>query len=286
VIQTAETAGSGVVQCLAPQEFEQIRDLAYRTFGLDLKPGKEELVSARLGRLVRSGGFRSFQDYYRHVLAEPTGQALIAMVDALATNHTAFLREPDHFDFLRKELAPWLSRRESVDIWCAACSTGEEVWTLAFVMNEALGAGKVHITASDISRKALSFAENAVYPANRCQNLAGAWLSRYFIAQGHPPNAYQVCASVRAQVVFRRINLIQPIARRRRFPVIFCRNVMIYFDRRVQGHVVRQLSECLEPGGYLFVGHAESLARIPHGLEYVRPAVYRKPGDREDQWSR
>jgi chemotaxis protein methyltransferase CheR len=286
VIQASEIAAPDAVKSLAPEEFEQIRELAYRTFGLDLKPGKEELVSARLGRLVRSGGFRSFQDYYRHVLAEPTGQALIAMIDALATNHTAFLREPDHFDFLRKELAPALSKRESVDIWCAACSTGEEVWTLAFVLNEALGSGKIHITASDISHKALSFAENAVYPANRCQSLPGAWLSRHFAAQGHPPNAYRVCAPVRAQVTFRRINLIQPIARRRQFPVIFCRNVMIYFDKQVQARVVSQLAECLEPGGHLFIGHAESLARISHGLEYVCPAVYRKPGNREDKWSK
>jgi chemotaxis protein methyltransferase CheR len=286
VIQAFEAAESEAVKSLAPEEFEQIRELAYRTFGLDLKPGKEELVSARLGRLVRQGGFRSFQEYYRHVLAEPTGQALAAMVDALATNHTSFLREPDHFEFLRKEVAPWLSKRESVDVWCAACSTGEEVWTLAFVLNEALSAGKVHITASDISRKALSFAENAVYPVNRCQNLSRAWLSRYFAAQGNPPNGYRVCDPIRAQVTFRRINLIQPIARQRQFPVIFCRNVMIYFDRQVQGQVVSRLSECLEPGGHLFVGHAESLARISHGLEYVRPAVYRKPGRQEDKWSR
>ncbi|HMC63016.1 MAG TPA: protein-glutamate O-methyltransferase CheR [Candidatus Solibacter sp.] len=286
MIRAPEIVESAAVESLAPQEFEQIRELAYRTFGLDLKPGKEELVSARLGRLVRGGGFRSFQDYYRHVLGEPSGQALVAMVDALATNHTSFLREPDHFDFLCKELAPGLSKRESVDIWCAACSTGEEVWTLAFVLNEVLGSGKVHITASDISTKVLSFAEKAVYALNRCQNLPGAWLARYFAAQGHPASAYRVVAPIRAQVAFRRINLIHPIARRRQFPVIFCRNVMIYFDRQVQQRVVSQLVECLEPGGHLFVGHAESLARVSHGLEFVRPAVYRKPGKREKKWSK
>jgi chemotaxis protein methyltransferase CheR len=283
--QALKLAESGTVQSLAPEEFDQIRDLAYRTFGLDLKPGKEELVSARLGRLVRQAGFGSFQSYYRHVRAEPTGQALAALVDALATNHTSFLREADHFEFLRTQLAPWLSQRKAVDIWCAACSTGEEVWTLAFVLNDRLGDGSVHITASDVSRKALSFAERAIYPADRCRNLPPAWLSRYFITQGLQPAEYRVCDSVRAQITFRRINLIQPIARRRQFPVIFCRNVMIYFDRKVQGRVVSQLVECLEPGGYLFVGHAESLARVSHGLEYVRPAVYRKPEKRGDRWS-
>ena len=274
------------VKSLAPEEFEQIRELAHRTFGLDLKPGKEELVSARLARLVRQGGFGSFHSYCCYVREEPTGQALAALVDALATNHTSFLREPDHFEFLRTQLAPWLSKRERIDIWCAACSTGEEVWTLAFVLNEALGDGHVHITASDISRKALIFAEAAVYPADRCRNLPPAWLSRYFTAQGHPPAEYRVCDNVRAKTTFRRINLVQPIARRRQFPVIFCRNVMIYFDRQVQGRVVGQLAECLEPGGYLFVGHAESLARVSHELEYVRPAVYRKPEKGGGRWSR
>ena len=281
-----ELAEPEAVRSLAPQEFDQIRELAYRTFGLDLKPGKEQLVSARLGRLLRQGRFHSFQDYYRHVLAEPTGQALEAMVDALATNHTSFLREPDHFDFLRAQLTPWLAKRDSIDIWCAACSTGEEVWTLAFVLDEALGAGKVHITASDISRKALWFAQNAVYPVERCGSLPHAWLARYFEAQGRPPEAYRVSDRVREQVTFRRINLIEPIARRRLFPVVFCRNVMIYFDRQVQARVIGQISECLEPGGYLFVGHAESLARVSHGLEYVCPAVYRKPEKRGDKWSR
>lgn len=282
----SEVAQLEAVKSLAPDEFQQIRDLAYKTFGLDLKPGKEDLVSARLGRLVRGGGFQSFQDYCRHVLLDSTGQALSAMVDALATNHTSFLREPEHFEFLRTQVAPGLSGRDRVDLWCAACSTGEEVWTLACVLNETLGAGKVHIIATDISSKALAFAESATYPIARCQNLPGAWLSRYFTPVGCPPSAYQVCPGIRAQATFRRINLIQQIARRRQFPVIFCRNVMIYFDRQVQERVVAQLSECLEPGGYLFVGHAESLARISHGLEYVRPAVYRKPGRREERWSR
>ena len=264
-------------RALAPHEFESIRELAYRTFGLDLKPGKEELVNARLGRLLRQGGFRSVQEYCNYVETDRTGQALAGLVDALATNHTSFLREPDHFEFLRAELAGVLAKRELVEIWTAACATGEEAWTLSMVLNDAIGAVKVRITASDISRTALSYAQNAVYSLDRCRSLPEAWLERYFTAEGDPPNAYRVRDNMRAQVTFRRINLIRPIARRRQFPAIFCRNVMIYFDREVQGRVVAQLAECLEPGGYLFIGHAESLTRIPHRLEYVRPAVYRKP---------
>lgn len=263
---------------LAPQEFEQFRLLAYRTFGLDLKSGKEELVSARLRKLVRHGGFHTFQEYYRSIMQDRTGASLLAMIDALATNHTAFLREPDHFQFLRDQVIPELGARDPIDVWCAACSTGEEVWTLAMVFNEALPHRRVRIAASDISNRALSFAQRASYPVERCHGVSPARLSRYFAAEGRPPVSYQIAPALRAQAAFRRINLIESYSWPNAFPVIFCRNVMIYFDRETQEKVIAGLSRNLEPGGYLFVGHAESLTRVTHSLEYVKPAVYRKPG--------
>ena len=274
------------VRPLSPHEFEEIRKLAYRTFGLDLKSGKEELVSARLRKLVRGGGFRSFQDYYRHIVEDKTGEALAGMIDALATNHTAFLREPDHFRFFRAQILPQLADREAVEVWSAACSTGEEVWTLACLLNEALPGRKIRIMATDISHKALRFASAACYPRERCGDLPAAWLSRYFVAEGRPPQSYRVMAALRAQVQFQRINLVERLPWPHRFPVVFCRNVMIYFDCATQERVVQQLAEHLEPGGYLFVGHAESLTRVSHGLEYVQPAVYRNPSKRERPWTR
>ncbi len=274
------------VRPLAPQEFEQIRQLAHRTFGLDLKPGKEELVSARLRRLVRGGGFRSFQDYYRSVVQDRTGDSLLAMIDALATNHTSFLREPDHFQFLRDQVIPGMGTRDPIEVWSAACSTGEEVWTLAMVLNEAVPHRRVRITASDISNKALTFAQRAVYPVDRCQGVSAALLGRYFTMEGRPPVSYQIASAVRAQAVFRRVNLVESYSWPHPFPIIFCRNVMIYFDRETQERVIERLSQHLEPGGYLFVGHAESLTRVSHSLEYVRPAVYRKPGKKEGRWNR
>jgi chemotaxis protein methyltransferase CheR len=269
---------------LGARDFEQIRRLAYGTFGLELKPGKEELVSARLRRLLRQGRFRSFQDYYRHVVADRTGVALAAMIDALATNHTAFLREPDHFTFLREEVLPCLATRRSLEVWSAACSTGEEVWTLAMVLNEALPSSKISIVATDISNKALHFAETAEYTPDRCQGVPAAWRSRYFVPGSGIANTCCVAPRLRAQVAFRRLNLVEAFSWARLFPVIFCRNVMIYFDRQTQEQVVRKLAASLEPGGYLFVGHAESL--ISHSLDYVCPAVYRKPGKKEGRWSR
>ncbi|MDR3698569.1 MAG: protein-glutamate O-methyltransferase CheR [Candidatus Sulfopaludibacter sp.] len=274
------------VRSLAASEFDEIRRLAHRSFGLDLRDGKEELVSARLRRLVGSGNFHSFREYCHHVLADRTGDSLAAMIDALATNHTSFLREPDHFEFLRKEVLPSFAGREGVELWSAACSTGEEVWTLACVMNDALPARRIRISASDISNKALRVAAQGVYSAERCKELPAAWLKRYFVAAGRPPDAYQASPELRQQARFQRLNLIERLSWPRQFAAIFCRNVMIYFDRPTQEQVVNKLAECLEPGGYLFVGHAESLSRVTHTLEYVRPAIYRKPGKRGAQWPR
>jgi chemotaxis protein methyltransferase CheR len=273
------------IRPLAAHEFDQIRRLAHQVFGLDLKPGKEELVTSRLGRLVRGGGFRSFQDYYRHIVGDTTGEALANMIDALTTNHTAFLREADHFDFLRREVLPKLAATATFDLWSAACSTGEEVWTLACLLSDTLGTRRFHISASDISMRALRFAQRGLYPADRCAGVPAAWLSRHFETDDRGAT-YRVSTELRAQASFRRVNLVESYSWPRRFAVIFCRNVMIYFDAATQEKVVRHLSECLEPGGYLFVGHAESLTRISHPLEYVRPAVYRKPAERRGRWSR
>jgi chemotaxis protein methyltransferase CheR len=271
---------------IAAHEFEQIQQLARQTFGLDLKKGKEQLVSARLSRLVRAGGFRSFREYYRHVISDVTGEALAATIDALATNHTSFMREPDHFEFLRQRVAPSLAGRQPVEIWSAACATGEEVWSLAFTMSEALPGRRIRVIGTDISRKALAAAGRAVYSSERCASLPPTWASRYFTAERSNPGMLRVRPEFRSMAVFSRLNLMDALPATRRFPVIFCRNVMIYFDARTQQEVARKLAACLEPGGYLFVGHAESLGRFSHSLEYVQPAVYRKPAGREGTWTR
>ena len=156
--------------------------LRYRTFGLDLKPGKEEMVSARLGRLVSAGSFRSFHEYARHVAADSTGAALAALIDALATNHTSFLRERDHFDFFRQHVAPDLARRVAPEIWCAACSTGEEVWTLACVWNDAVSRPELahsrqrHLEQSATARAGGRISEGDLRPA-ACKSGSTAILS-------------------------------------------------------------------------------------------------------------
>ncbi len=235
------------------------------------------MVAARLGRLLSAGGFASFHEYAHHVALDSTGVALAALIDALATNHTSFLREPEHFEFFRRHVVPQLAARASPEIWCAACATGEEVWTLACIWNDAYPARPLRIRASDISNKALARARAGIYAADTCAPLPAQWLSRYFERLEDPRPAYRAGARLRAQVKFERINLMRPLPFSTPFPAIFCRNVMIYFDRATQREVLRRIVDCLEPGGYLFVGHAESLAGRSRRLEYVQPALYTKP---------
>jgi chemotaxis protein methyltransferase CheR len=265
----------GSVRPISAREFQQFRDLVYRSFGLDLREGKEQLVSARLQKILHAGRYRTFGDYYEDVAHDSSGQSLAALIDALATNHSSFLREPDHFDFLRARVIPELMAH-GAEIWSAAAATGEEIWTLAFLLNDALRGRQISIQATDISNKALQAAANAVYSTDRCRPLPRDWLCRYMTPSGRPPASYQVNAEIRRQAQFRRLNLISDFDWPKPFPVIFCRNVMIYFDRPTQERVVRRLTRFLAPGGYLFIGHAESLTGIAHDLQFVRPAIYRR----------
>jgi chemotaxis protein methyltransferase CheR len=269
-----------VIPELRPSEFEMIRDLALKTFGLDLRAGKERLVASRLGKHLRDGGFRSFRQYYDRVRTDTSGDLLIGLIDALTTNHTSFLREPAHFDYLRELLSTEYRLRSRIDIWSAASATGEEPYTLLFTALSCPDRGMfpdVHILASDISTRALSVAKKGMYSRERIATLPGAWTSRFFESAGGPTQEFrQVKAEFRARIAFRRINLIESLPVNTVFPVIFCRNVMIYFNKSTQAELVDRLAAKLEPGGYLFVGHSESLSGIDHSLRYVRPAVYQK----------
>jgi chemotaxis protein methyltransferase CheR len=262
-------------------EFLTIRQIAYEKCGLDLRQGKERLVTVRLGKHLRAGGFKSFGDYFRSVQSDSTGESLIALINALTTNHTSFLREQDHFKFLTDTVLPELTGRGHIRIWSAASSTGEEPYSIAFSVFDELGPAyksKVQILASDISTRVLSFAEAGRYSEDRVRQLPPAWRTKYLrtLKADTGETLYEVHSDVRSRVAFRRINLIEPIVGVPPQQVIFCRNVMIYFDRKTQAAVVNRLMQCLEPGGYLLIGHSETLNGLDHSLKYVRPAVYRR----------
>lgn len=263
-------------EILSPVEFDRITHLAWRTCGIDLKKGKRELVQARLGKKIRQGGFGSFKDYYDHVVADTTGAELIGLVDALTTNFTSFLREAAHFDLLRKTIIPGITGQ--IRIWSAACSTGEEPWSIAFSLLEELGpsaADRIEIFASDISSRALAIAEAGAYEAERFSDLPKHWPSKYLLrGSDRWQGWFRVKPFIRRMVEFRRFNLMDTIEPQRRFHVIFCRNVMIYFDKDTQERLVNRLACCLEPGGYLLTGHSESLTGLKHPFDYVSPSVY------------
>lgn len=270
------------IRALSAKEYEQFRKLAYEQFGLDLQEGKQQLVAARLAKQIRSLGLRSYDEYYTQVTQDRTGKSLEAMIDALTTNHTSFFRESTHFDFLKNTLLPQIRERSQFAVWSAACSTGEEPYSIALTLMEALGASpntKIRILATDISTRVLAQAERGAYQASRFNNLPQSYLRRYLLkGEGRWNDWYMMKKEVRSLIEFRRFNLMESLSHKEMFPVIFCRNVMIYFDRQKQGEVVNRLAQAIEPGGYLLVGHSESLNGVEHPFQYVAPATYRKPG--------
>jgi chemotaxis protein methyltransferase CheR len=277
VFSAGGSAGSEIK--LTASEFQLISELAYERFGLDLKRGKEALVASRLGKKLRKLGFATFAEYHRHVLADSTGDALIELIDALTTNHTSFLRERAHFEFLARAANEEFREIATLRIWSAACSSGEEPYSIAMCLAEALAkspARQFQILATDISTRVLDTARRGVYPAGRFDDVPEPWRRAHLLrGRGESQGFYKVKPQLAQRIEFVRLNFIEPFPQRSPFHVIFCRNVMMYFDKPTQQDIVQRLSGCLERGGYLFIGHSESLTGIEHVLHYIRPATYR-----------
>jgi chemotaxis protein methyltransferase CheR len=265
---------------MTPRAFARIRDLTYRTAGLELREGKQQLVEARLTRLVRESAMQSFDELLDRLAADASGEVLAGLIDALTTNHTAFWREPAHFEFLRSRALPEWAGKPRINIWSAACASGEEPYTIAFCLLErrAQQRHSLRILATDISQRALRSARHGVYAADRVKSLPPGWINAFFEADSSD-GRYGVKPEPRSLVEFRRANLIDPPPAGQRFDAVFCRNVMIYMDRAMQQRITAHLISSLEPGGYLFIGHAESLSAVSHNLTYVQPSVYLKGGD-------
>ena len=265
-----------------PAEFREIQSMVHDIFGLELKTGKEALVGARLGKRVRELGMKDIGDYLGHVKGDRTGLELASLIDALTTNFTSFLREPVHFKLMRERILPELAGRHSFQVWSAGCSTGEEPYSILFEAAETLGdtrLGAMKLLATDISTRVLKSASDGVFPLARLKELPDAWRKRYFQrGTGQQEGMVRVRPEWRTRVQFERLNLMEDLSRMPRCAVIFCRNVMIYFDKQTQERLVGQFAARLDPGGWLLIGHSEGLMGVRHDLEYVMPAVYRKPG--------
>ena len=266
---------------LSDREMDRIVRLVYERCGITLHDGKRALIVARLHKLLKGGGFRSFSDYVRHVETDHTGHELSVLIDAISTNHTSFFREDEHFGYLASQVvAPLAAADRAVRVWCAACSTGQEPVSLAITLMDAMPQGlhgRLRMLASDISTRALKTAAAGVYPLRVVEGVPQPVLKNHFErGLGADAGKVRVRTHVRRAIEYRRLNLIEIDSLNETFDVVFCRNVMIYFDKTVQQRVVSMIERHLAPGGYLFIAHSESLNGLTHELKWMAPAVYRR----------
>jgi chemotaxis protein methyltransferase CheR len=272
----------GMMVAISKKEFKQFADYIKFNYGIHLKEEKQSLMAGRLYNVLVSNNFRSFSEYYEYVVSDKTGHAATTLIDKITTNHTFFMREADHFYFLRDKILPYLTstvKDKDLRIWSAGCSSGEEPYTLAMILDEFLGKEKVwwdtKVLATDISSSVLDTAPKGIYSNERIASLPSQWKNTYFEKLNNENSV--LIDKIRNEVIYRKFNLMEEVFPfKRRFHVIFCRNVMIYFDSKTKSNLVNKFYDALEYGGYLFIGHSESLNRDTTKFKYVMPAVYRK----------
>jgi chemotaxis protein methyltransferase CheR len=262
-------------------EFDQISKLVYDQSGIVLKAHKKTMLVSRLGKQVRHLGLNRFEEYYQHVLADPGGEEMTLMLDLVSTNKTDFFREPKHFEFLRDEILPGLDTEKRIRVWSSACSSGEEPYTIAMTILDAVknpAQWNIKILATDLSTRVLEKAVKGLYEESAVKGVPTDTVQRHFLrGRGASSGKIKVKPHLPELIKFRRMNLMDnhyPI--KTPLDVIFCRNVMIYFDRDTQAALMVKFHRHLKPGGYLFIGHYESLQWVDHEFTYVAPTIYRK----------
>ena len=265
---------------LKESQYRKIGSVVYETARINLMDGKKDLVQSRLSKRIRLLGLAGFNEYLE--LIEKDGDEFTAMVNSLCTNTTTFFREQNHFDFLKDQFFAELQERNAhrIRIWSAGCSTGEEPFSIAMHFREhypGLEKKDCLILATDISTKVLEKAREGAYPTDRLSGAPGHILRKYFnVESGDSGAVYTVKPELKSLVKFRRLNLFEKWPMTGGFDVIFCRNVMIYFDRETQQELIDRFHGALRPGGCLVIGHSESLIGVKHNFRFVKPTIYRR----------
>jgi len=261
---------------LTDNEFSLFRKMIYETAGINLSDAKKALVSGRLAKRIKHYNLSSYADYFKLVKSNAHGELQTA-VDLLTTNETFFFREPKHFDFLRDRILPsWNGGQRRV--WSAASSSGEEAYTLAMMLAAHSPTDAWEIVGTDISTRVLERARAAQYPLADAEDIPQRYLSKYCLKGiGSQEGTFIVVRELRQRASFIHTNLQQDLTRLGSFDVIFLRNVLIYFDMETKQRVVARVQSRLKPGGYLMIGHSESLNGITDDLKVVLPSIYRKP---------
>ncbi len=262
---------------LQEKEFAQFRDLIYRIAGISMSPAKKPLITSRLAKRLRHYDLSSYGDYFQMITADTGKTELQMAVDLLTTNETHFFREPKHFDFLRQHILPQRKPGKPLRIWSAACSTGEEPYSIAMQLDEVLGNAPWEIVASDLSTRVLEKARSGLYPLERMLEIPQYYLSNYCLkGTGTQEGTLLIERKLRERVQFIHYNLTEEPPKLGEFDAIFLRNVMIYFDQDTKRQVVSRLLSLLRPGGHILVGHSETLNGISEDVRLVQPAVYRR----------
>ncbi len=264
-------------------EFNLLRDLIKEKTGIHMGDEKKSLIFARLKNHLVKNGFKSFKEYYNFIIKRENKAELTYFLNRITTNHTFFNRENLHFDFLESEVLPYIAEKHKKDkdlrLWCAASSSGEEPYNLAFTVAKFFEndiSWNTEILATDISTKVLETAAKGVYSKESCKDIKKEYIDNYM--ETYDDDNYIVKDKIKEKVTFRKFNLVNnQYIFKKKLQVIFCRNVMIYFDGPTKELVIQKMYDALEEGGYFFVSHSESLGQLDVGFEYVQPSVYRKP---------
>lgn len=271
---------------ISDQDFTRLVNFVKSNYGIDLSK-KRQLISSRLSSTVAGMGYESFTGYVDHIVSKKSGKDNEIMLNKLTTNYTYFYREKTHFDFFRDTILPYVveskKKNRVMSIWSAGCSSGEEPYTITMLIKEFLGSQAsswdTRILATDISHDVLSKAKAGLYEEESLRELPPEWKRRYFTTVNGAPGTYEVSKALHSNVIYRTFNLMDPIQFKLKFDVIFCRNVMIYFDQDTKEALVNRFYQASNPGAYLLIGHSESLNKERTPYEYIMPATYRKAED-------
>ena len=267
---------------ITDKEFGQLTAYIKDNYGIHLKEEKRALVTGRLYNVLLENNLKDFTEYYKYVISDKTGQAAATLINKMTTNHTFFMREAEHFFYFRDKVLPNLvamAAHKDLRIWSAGCSSGEEPYTLAMIMGEFFGKEKMYwdtkILATDISSRMLEEAQKGIYKSEDISPLPAQWKINYLKKVDN--EKFIFTDKIKNEVIYRKFNLMDEVFPfKKKFHVIFCRNVMIYFDEVTKRKLVNKFYNAMEYGGYLFIGHSESLNREETKFKYIMPAVYRK----------
>lgn len=264
---------------LTDDDFLRLVSFIKVNYGINLEK-KRILIEGRLTNMITDLGFTEYTSYLDMVFKDPTGKDMVKLVNKLTTNHTFFMREPEHFEYLKTVVLPYVEKTvkdHDIRIWCAASSTGQEPYTLAMIIDEYFGDRKSQwdckILATDISTDALDKAKEGIYTEEMIKDVPEKWLTKYFVKKDG--THYQVCDKIRKEVVYKQFNLMHKIIYKKPFDLISCRNVMIYFDAETKAALIERLYDATKTGGYFFIGHAENVHKTTR-YEFIKPAIYRR----------